>query len=456
MTIIYNTNFTHNPNAYLTFGVQRAAEALFGRDNVVVADNRDLVELAGGGEHDVLICLDGQRLSRPLLERVRPAIATTILWLFEDPFMLDYNKANADLFDYVFTNDPACAASYGKKGFYLPLAGSTSLHRREIRADPTLEYDIFFAGTMWPNRVTVLREVLKNFSDKRIKLVCPTNIFLPPLPQDIASRAIQWPVSHESFIDFANASRVTLTMFRDYASHGDVGKATAPGPRLFELGLAGTAQVLEVDPGLRVEPFKVVDGVACCDRIATLVAEIRGLLDDPAKRHARAEAAQASVLEKHTYEHRLRSIVASTKGDFSKRSATPAMQAPASSDAAVRCLRVLMCTHSTMHQPEWGGVEVYQQILVSALSAQVEVFFWLRRGDSCTLMDSNGTVLEKLSAPEISWLDSLNDAREETAFSTVISQYGFDIVHFQHLGHHTASLPIIAKSCGAAHGVFGA
>lgn len=35
------------------------------------------------------------------------------------------------------------------------------------------------------------------------------------------------------------------------------------------------------------------------------------------------------------------------------------------------------------------------------------------------------------------------------AFSSVISQYNIDLVHFQHLGHHALSLPIIAKANGA-------
>jgi glycosyltransferase involved in cell wall biosynthesis len=444
MTVLYNTNFTHNPNAYLSLAVQRAAEALFGGDNVVLADNRTLVTLAAAGEHATLICLDGQRLNRSLIERIRPAFRTTVLWLFEDPFMLDYNLANADLFDFVFTNDPSCVASYRGKGHYLPLGASRTLHLRPVLADDALDYDIFFAGTMWPNRVRPLRALLKRFPDKRFKLVCPTNVYLPPLPADIAAHAIQWPISHESFVDFANASRVTLTMFRDYASHGTAGRATAPGPRLFELGLAGTAQVVEVDSAAAASNFPVIEGVALCDRLGTLLTDVKALLADPALRQSRAAAAQRAVNKAHLFENRLQQIAAITGAEL--RRLPPPARPPG---IAGRRLRVLMCTHSTMRETEWGGVEVYQQTLVTALASSVEVFFWIRRERTCTLMHSDGTVLEQFTMPEIGWLDTLTDAREETVFANVIPQYEIDVVHFQHLGHHTASLPIIAKSCGA-------
>jgi glycosyltransferase involved in cell wall biosynthesis len=108
-----------------------------------------------------------------------------------------------------------------------------------------------------------------------------------------------------------------------------------------------------------------------------------------------------------------------------------------------------MCTHSTIHRNEWGGVEVYQQTLSTMFEREIDVFFWLRRDGQCHLMDDRGMVLERFDMHEIGWLDSLTDAPEEVAFSNVIGQYSFDLVHFQHLGHHTASLPIIAKAAGA-------
>ncbi len=446
MTILYNTNFTHNANAYLSLAVQRAAEEVFGADNVVLADNRTLAELAAAGEHATLICLDGQRLHRGLLERVRPAFQTAALWLFEDPFMLDYNLVHAGLFDHIFTNDPSCVSRY-PNGHYLPLAASQSLQFRPVRADSDCEYDIFFAGTMWPNRVTTLRALLAQFETKRFKLVCPTNPYLPPLPRDIAERAVQWPISLPSFVDFANASRVTLTMFRDYASHGTTSQATAPGPRLFELAMAGAAQVVELDPALPASNFRIIEGVACCDSLPALASEITALLQNPGLRQSRAEAAQRSVQAAHRYEHRLQQIADVTRADFTRKA--PPKPPRSLRPPPARRLRVLMCTHSTMRQPDWGGVEVYQQILVTALAQSVEVLFWLRRGTTCTLEAEDGTLLEQFTTPEIGWLDSLTDAAEEAAFANALCQYEIDVVHFQHLGHHTASLPMIAKSCGA-------
>ncbi|GEC59738.1 hypothetical protein GOX01_00690 [Gluconobacter oxydans] len=443
MAVIYNTNYTHNPNSYLTLAVQRAAQTLFGKEQVVVADNMSLAGIAASGEHDVLICLDAQRINLPLIRRVRPAFKTMILWTFEDPFMRDFNVENAELFDYVFTNDPSCAEYYHGKGHYLPLAASPSIHERPVLPAAELEYDIFFAGTMWPNRVHTLRKVIAAFPDARLKLVCPTNEFLPPLPADLAALAIQRPISHEAFIDFANVSAVTLTMFRDYASHGDVSQATAPGPRFFELALAGAAQVVEAPESMSAEHFETVNGIALARDANQVVDAIARLLKEKGARRNAALAAQKSVMSQHLYEHRLEKMRDITGADFGRRT-----QALAPLHRRRR-LRVLMCTHSTIHERAWGGVEVYQQGLCTLLSRDVEYFYWLRRGGFCRLTTANGHELERFDVPEVGWQDAMCDSPEEMAFSSVISQYNIDLVHFQHLGHHALSLPIIAKANGA-------
>jgi len=430
VTILYNTNYVANPNAYITLAVADAARSLWGADRVLLADNRTLLPAATSGEHDTLICIDGQRMNRGLIQRARASFRTTILWLFEDPFMLDYNVESAELFDYVFTNDPSCVPAYRGKGHYLPLAASPRLHRRDVRTDDELDYDIFFAGTMWPNRVPVIRSLITGFPDARFKLVCPTNDYLPPLPSDLSELAIQRPVSHEAFIDFANASRVSITLFRDYPSHGNASQATAPGPRLYEIGLAGTAQVVECPEEMNTEHFRSVGGVVVARGRESLHRAVSDLLGQPMLRARCALQTQHAIESNHLYTHRLRTIAEiaglSTPERMPKRTARPQ-----------RPMRVLMCTHSTLHEREWGGVEVYQQTLCAMFAGQAEVFFWLRRNDNCRLVDENGRVLERFDGMDVGWLDSLCDAFEETAFASVLGQYDFDVVHFQHLGHHT-------------------
>lgn len=82
------------------------------------------------------------------------------------------------------------------------------------------------------------------------------------------------------------------------------------------------------------------------------------------------------------------------------------------------------------------------------LGREIEFFYWLRRGVHCRLTSASGQELERYDVPEVGWIDAMCDGAEEMAFSNAISQYNIDIVHFQHLGHHALSLPIIAKACG--------
>ncbi len=450
MILLYNTNATLNPNAYLTLAIEDALRRLVGTE-VRRVDETTLAPAAAAGPHALLVCIDGQRLDRGLIARVRPGFRKLVLWVFEDPFMLDHNLASLDLFDLVFTNDPSCVAAYGPQGRYLPLAGSRMLQYRDVLPDQRLRYDIFFAGTMWPNRVAALRRIIAAFPHASMKLICPTNEYLPPLPPLIAERAITRPVSHPAFIDFANASRVSLTLFRDYASHGASGAATAPGPRLFELGLAGTAQVVQRDRRMPAERFEVVDGVAV-ETADTLVGRIATLLAEPALRDEAARRAQQAVLAAHGFEQRMAEMLEHCRIEAAPGAGVDTAAATATLPGRPKPspgkLRVLMCTHSTVHNPVWGGVEVYQQMLSRLLEREVDSLFWIRRDGACQLLDAQGRTLERFDAPDIGWLDVLCDPFEEAHFSNVLAAYAIDVVHFQHLGHHAASLPLIARASG--------
>ena len=437
MILLYNTNDTHNPNAYLTLAIEDALRRLVGAHAIRRACARTLAPEAASGAHDMLLCIDGQRLDAGLIARVRPAFRRVVLWVFEDPFMLEYNLAGLDLFDLVFTNDPSCAAAYGGRGHFLPLAASPLLQHRDVLPDARLRTDLFFAGTMWPNRVAPLLRIIAAFPSAAMKLVCTTNPYLPPLPRQIAERAITRPISHDAFVAFANASRVTLTLFRDYASHGPSGLATAPGPRLFELALAGTAQVVQRHPRMPIEHFEGLDGISL-ESGETMIRRIGEILAEPDLRDRLARSSQEAVRDAHCYEHRLARLLELC-------GLAPDRAAPA---AAGRKLRVLMCTHATIRNAAWGGVEVYQQMLAALLERDVEIFTWIRRDGACSLLDARGGTLERFDAEEIGWLDVLCDSFEETHFCNVLASYGIDVVHFQHLGHHAASLPMIAKAAG--------
>ena len=398
MAVIYNTNYTHNSNSYLTLAVFWAAKKLWGEDNVVVVDNMDILSVAASGEHEVIICIDGQRTDYELMKRLRPCFKTMIFWAFEDPFMLDFNVQVTTIFDYVFTNDPICVKAYQAKAFYLPLAASDQIHYRKVKETDALDYDICFAGTMWPNRVDILRRVIIAFPQARYKLICPANEYLPPLPAG-----------------------------------------------LYELGLAGTAQSVELPAGMNEKYLKEINGVAIAHNTEEIIKQIAEVIEKKNIRKKMAISSQQSVMKSHLYQNRLKIIEDVTQADFSLKKKEKKIIVESQFK---KKLKVLFVTHSTIREQVWGGIEVYQQIISFGLVKDVECYYWLRRRGACTLTDSNGQELERFDMPDVGWLDSMNDAGEETAFSNIINQYGFDVVHIQHLGHHTLSLPIIAKACG--------
>lgn len=444
MLLIYNSNFIHNSNSYLTLAIERAAKRVFGAEVVEIGDNRTLAKMAASGKFSILICIDGQRLDSALISRVKSAFTKTVLWVFEDPFMISHHLSQQHLFDYVFTNDPECAGLY-TNGFYLPLAGSEDLNFRKLRSESEFDYDIFFAGTMWPNRIKTIEKIISCFPNISLKLVCPTNEYLPPLPKRISERAIKWAISHENFIDFANASRIVLTIFRDYSTDGKNGQSSGPGPRLFELALAGTKQIVELPNNAQRHFYDVVEGLTLVNE-RTIMSEIERSISNSAQRIDDANKSQQSALQNHTYEGRLKQI-ASVCAISEKLFKNNIISISTLTDK--RRMRVLMCTHSVMGMGIWGGIEVYQEAIKNHLSKEVEVFFWLRQSAICKLLGANGEILEQFYIePKGDWLEVLSDKEEEEAFSRIISSYNIDVVHFQHLGSHALSLPIVANNLG--------
>jgi len=204
--------------------------------------------------------------------------------------------------------------------------------------------------------------------------------------------------------------------------------------------MAGTAQVVHRHERMQAEAIESLEGVLLAEH-DQLVERIGQVLASPSLRHDLACRAQASALEAHQYEHRLRRLLALALPPGDVVASPPERPRPV--------LRVLMCTHATLRGQVWGGVEVYQHVLASALRPEVEIFTWVRGEGSCRLLDSAGRELERFAGADIGWLDVLCDSFEERHFADMIGTYGIDVVHFQHLGHHAASLPLIAKASGA-------
>jgi glycosyltransferase involved in cell wall biosynthesis/spore maturation protein CgeB len=441
-----------NPNHYLCIALREELAAHPQVDRVVAAGYGEAVHRAQAEQCNLFIAFDGEEMHRETCARLAAVCGRSLLWVTEDPYEVGVNVANGALFDLVFSNDSASLARYGAKGRHLPLAASPLLHRLEVRADGDCRYDLFFAGTAWPNRVALLKRMMGELDGIKLKLALPHNEHLPKPDLPLPPSSYSWRTPNNQFVRFANASRVVLSLHREFTAAADgAPMAATPGPRLFEVALAGGFQLVDLaldetrryfDEGREFIGFNN-DGEA--------IEQLRHYLAHPEERIAIARAAQAKALAVHTYAQRAEVLLA----EAATLPARP--MAPAAPATTSHRLRVLQVTHNIVGVPPYGGVEVYQDMMAKQLAAEVECYFYVPDrsvdGSICRLyvQDADGyREIEALRFSGPSTQDALTCPERERAFAGLLGKYGIEVVHFQHFIGHVPSLPYIARALGVA------
>lgn len=449
-----------NPNHYIYLAIEKALRQNEGVEVVVAADYRTAVLDAYRHQCNLFIAFDGEELDRAIVARVAEACGRSVLWVTEDPYERRVNEANADLFDLVFSNDSGSVSGYAQKGRTLVFAADPGFHFHpvpEADRDHYL-YDLFFAGTAWPNRSQFLAALQQQLPDIRLKLALPSNPYIPPPELDMEPSAYSWRTPNTEFAKFANRSRAVLTLHRAFSSSGNDPVAHTPGPRFFEVALAGGFQLVDMSlPEIRVQDFyeegREYVGFSnandCTEKLAYY-------LSHPDERLAIARRAQQKTQQLHLYSHRVATLLADVQRLTQPATlvAEPALvDAPPMATAPKR-RRILVVSHNTTGVAPYGGVEVYQESVRKALKGDHEFWFYTPDrtvkpfGRAYNLRDETLAIVET-----VSFDDGLDPAlmtcpRREAAFSDVLQRYAIDVVHFQHLIGHPPSLPLLTAPLG--------
>lgn len=434
-----------NPNHYICLALHRALGNCAEVELVIKAELHEAVTLAAENKCNLFFAFDGEELNRSICSKLTRICRKSVLWVTEDPYELSVNIANSDLFDLVFTNDSASVSAYGAKGRHLPLAGAVPFHFLPVSVAPsTLRYDVFFAGTAWPNRVGLIKEMLgSNWSENGIKakIALPTNEHLPKVKLSLPTSQLNWRTSPADFARFANASVATLVLPRVFSASGDNDFAETPPPRLFEAALAGTVQLVQRKIEEASKYFEPGTEFIYFDDAAELIASIKTLRSDPELRNKIATAAQKKALLSHCYEHRVKYVI--DELSLIQNKIEPNTMEELSKP------RLLFVVHNVVANGNFGGVEVYLQSISKTLQEQYEILFYspcLRKVPDTILTDISGEVLERFNFTQAlsPWVISCPE--RDKAFISILERYKVSTVHFHHLIGHAPSL---VKACEA-------
>jgi glycosyltransferase involved in cell wall biosynthesis len=439
-----------NPNHYIVLGLEAALRNHQDVELVRCPGYADALHVAIKEQCNLFIAFDGEGLDRGLCRRLASVCGTSVLWVTEDPYERHVNVQNAVLFDFVFTNDSGSVQAYPRGAYHLPLAAYPKFNFREIppRDKGHYLYDLLFVGTAWPNRVDFLKALLARMPGTRIKLGLTSNEHLTAPNLDLPPSSYSWRVPNSEMARLANRSRVVLTLHRDFSGSGCPSQAATPGPRLFEVALAGGFQLVDLSLPETSAYFRLGHEIAgfhsldeCCERV-------RYFLDQPTTRLAMARAAQERCLAEHLYQHRVDRLI----GVVSARRSSPAQQVP-TAQAQGKRIRLLYVTHNVVNVRPFGGVEVYVDELVRNLPERYEpvVYYPDRRYPLgqvmvCENVRTGQKTRKVLPGP----IDegSLQDVERESYFAELLHDRRIDLVHFQHLIGHPWSLPLVARTLG--------
>ena len=221
-------------------------------------------------------------------------------WLHDDPYEFDYAFKAELTADVVFTND-AWAVHHYRHGsvHHLPLAAAPACHYRDLVPVADRATVVFFCGVAYANRVALIRRADDLLSRH------PVAIHGTDWPSDIRCASNRRLTAAE-MADHAADARLTLNIGRDLdiANRRLSLPQATPGPRTFEVALAGSAQ-LYFATGLEIcDHFEPGAEILLVDGVRDIARAIEQALDDPASILAIAERAQARALQDHTYRRR--------------------------------------------------------------------------------------------------------------------------------------------------------
>jgi spore maturation protein CgeB len=227
-------------------------------------------------------------------------------WLHDDPYEFDYAFKAELTADIIFSND-SWAVHHYRHGdvHHLPLAASRTRHLRDLTPLPERETMVFFCGVAYPNRVALIRRADAVLSRH------PVAILGTGWPSDIRC-ATNRRLTAAEMADHAADARLTLNIGRDLdiANRRFALPPATPGPRTFEVALAGSAQLFFAT-GLEIcDAFEPGREILLVDGVADIARAIEQALDDPDAIQAIAMRAQIRALRDHTYTQRAARMLA--------------------------------------------------------------------------------------------------------------------------------------------------
>ena len=269
--------------------------------------NQRLLKAVNQFQPDLFLAIFGFDLFPETIAAIRQGGIKTVCWWLNDPFQFERGLSIAPAYHYFLSNCKNSVQRYRKQGIssadYLPHAAFTPLHHptdlsQKERAHWTSE--VCFVGDWGPVRQGIL-SLLSQKIDLRIW--GPWRKHLSPKDR-LWSRVVDGYFTTEDMVRAFCASKISINLhaWYGYYDHG-------LNPRTFEIPACGTLEICDWKQELS-QHFQEGKELATYRTGLELEEKLRELLNDSAARKQIGQAGLARIRSQHTYEHRMKELLA--------------------------------------------------------------------------------------------------------------------------------------------------
>ena len=260
---------------------------------------------------DILICMAQAPVSARVLAELRKRGIITVLWFVEDYLRFTYWREMARHYDFVFTiQTGACIEAIRGAGAqnvqYLPCAADPLVHRQlELSVEDRAKWGspISFVGAGYHNR----QQSFALLADLPFKIWGSEWPQCRPFDKMLQEQGRR--ISPEEYVKIFNATDISVNLHSSTEKDGVDPTGDFVNPRTFELASCGAFQLVD-HRSLLAEMFTPGEEVITFSDIPQLKNQIHHYLANPEERRAVASRAKSRVLAEHTYEQRIRQMLA--------------------------------------------------------------------------------------------------------------------------------------------------
>ncbi|MDI6733465.1 MAG: glycosyltransferase [Planctomycetota bacterium] len=280
----------------------------------VIAINQGFINEALSFSPDVILVISstGNKILPESIDRLKQKIDVPIVaWFGDDPLRFYQETKNILHYDYLFTGDPTLIAQLKlitkNPVEYLPAAADPDIFKPVKLTDKEIAdfgCDIGFVGaaSSADGGGLMRAKILETLSSYNLKIYGDPDwkqLYkdFPFLKSAFQGRILPVQETNKLF----NAAKIVMNI------HHPQNKYWA-SIRTFEIGASGAFQLADARKGIE-DLFKLNEEIVCYRSLPELRELVDYYLGHPEERIAIAQRLRKKVLEKHTYVHRMKTIL---------------------------------------------------------------------------------------------------------------------------------------------------